>query len=455
MIDLHCHSTASDGAVAPSDLPRLARDMGLSALALTDHDTTSGLADFLKASEQIGFNGIPGVELSVIENNLQCHIIGLYVQPDCEELQEKLAQIVVWRNERNLKILDALHGMDVNLTMDDVLACCVDDQIIGRPHFAKALVKLGYCNSEEGAFKKFLRRGAPAYFPRQTLGLKETIDLLHKSCALTFWAHPMTSTKMTNVGLSKTLDMMKEIGLDGIEAFYPSYTTNQTKTILRLAKEKDLLISGGTDYHGGGAHLGVDLGIGYGGDFMIKDDVLDAIQPKRYRPFVFIDRDDTLIYDDKPYRSDPTGMRLIPGCCEAIRRFWQAGFKVAMVSNQAGIGRGIVSYEQFTIVQMHLAELLAEGGAGLDAVYYCPHKADDKCRCRKPATGMLEQACTENHVDVRHSFLIGDAITDIKMGHDFGLKTVQLIAPGVARDDAHADFTATTLTEAADWILSK
>ena len=257
MIDLHCHSTASDGAVAPSALPGLARDMGLSALALTDHDTTSGLADFLKAAEKIGFNGIPGVELSVREDNLQCHIIGLYVQPDCSELQEKLAQVVVWRNERNQKIIEALQGIGVKLTMDDVLSCCVDDRIVGRPHFAKALVKFGYCHSEEGAFKKYLRRGAAAYFPRQTLGLKEAINVLHKSCALTFWAHPMTSTKMTNVGLSKTLDMMKEIVTDEDELITVYYGADVSEADAKAIAEEIEEQYGDCDveYHNGGQPL--------------------------------------------------------------------------------------------------------------------------------------------------------------------------------------------------------
>ena len=439
--------------MAPGALPERARELGLSALALTDHDTTAGLPEFISACERIGFRGIPGVELSVSEENMQCHMVGLFINPSHPDLKKKLQQIVDWRNERNDKILDALRKLGMALTLEEVEACSTDGIVIGRPHFAKALVKRGYCESEDGAFKRYLRRGRPAYFPRQAFEFEEAVELLHRSGALAIWAHPMTSANMSNVAFARRLRLMKKLGLDGVEAYYPVHTANNTRHILRLAAEEHLLVSGGTDYHGGGSHQGIELGVGYGDGFCVPDELLDKLEAARMAPTVFIDRDDTLIYD-VPYMTDPAPMKLTPGACESLRKLAYAGYRIVLVSNQSGIGRGWISLEQFTRVQMRLAELLAEGGAGLDAVYYCPHTPAEDCQCRKPRTGLLEQACAEHRVDKARSWMIGDSQGDIQAGRDFGVRTIQLRLPEKKKPDVWADFMVSSLPEAVDIILN-
>ena len=164
------------------------------------------------------------------------------------------------------------------------------------------------------------------------------------------------------------------------------------------------------------------------------------------KPFVFIDRDDTIIHD-VPYLADPSLVRLTPAAAEALAEIRRLGFGIVVISNQSGVGRGYFTEEQLKKVNDRMAELLAEGGATLDAIYYCPHKPDDNCNCRKPKTGMLEQACRDFDVDKAHSVMIGDLKGDVEMGKSFGLKTIQIMIEGKDKKDAWADHKVATLLE--------
>ena len=164
------------------------------------------------------------------------------------------------------------------------------------------------------------------------------------------------------------------------------------------------------------------------------------------KPFIFIDRDDTIIHD-VPYLADPSLVVLTPGAALALAEFRRLGFSIVMISNQSGIGRGYFTEEQLKQVNDRMLELLAEGGATIDAIYYCPHRPDENCNCRKPKTGMLEQACHDFEVDKAHSVMIGDLRGDVDMGKSFGIKTIQIMLPGKAKQDAWADFKVATLPE--------
>ena len=169
------------------------------------------------------------------------------------------------------------------------------------------------------------------------------------------------------------------------------------------------------------------------------------------KPFVFIDRDDTLIHD-VPYLSDPSLVVLTPGAAEALAEFRRMVFSIAIISNQSGIGRGYFTEEQLKKVNDRILELLAEGGASIDAIYYCPHRPDENCNCRKPKTGMLEKACHDHDVDKAHSVMIGDLKGDIDMGKSFGIKTIQIMLPDKNKPDANADFKAATLLDAIPFL---
>ncbi|MBQ6470339.1 MAG: HAD family hydrolase [Victivallales bacterium] len=168
-------------------------------------------------------------------------------------------------------------------------------------------------------------------------------------------------------------------------------------------------------------------------------------------PFVFIDRDDTLIYDH-PYLNTPDGVELTPGAGTALKELRQLGFRVIMLTNQSGIGRGLVTLPQLEAIHARLREMLQQEGAELDAIYFCPHRPEDGCDCRKPATGMLRQACRDFAIDVAHSAMIGDRIADIQMGRSFGLTTVQLRLTGSSQADHGADLCVSTLPEAVPFL---
>jgi len=169
------------------------------------------------------------------------------------------------------------------------------------------------------------------------------------------------------------------------------------------------------------------------------------------KPYIFIDRDDTLIYD-VPYLNEPERVKLTPGAGRTLAKLREKGFGVIVISNQSGIGRGIITLEQLNAVNMRMKELLAADGCELDDIFFCPHKPTDNCPCRKPRTGMLEQACAKYAVDLRHSVMVGDSQGDIDMGKAFGLKTVQIRLPELNKPDAMADCTASCLEDAYSFI---
>ncbi|MBQ7650964.1 MAG: HAD family hydrolase [Victivallales bacterium] len=164
------------------------------------------------------------------------------------------------------------------------------------------------------------------------------------------------------------------------------------------------------------------------------------------KPCIFIDRDDTIIHD-VPYLAEPSRVALTPGAAEALAEFRGLGFSIIVISNQSGIGRGYFTEAQLKQVNDRMLVLLAEGGASIDAIYYCPHRPDENCNCRKPKTGMLEQACRDFEVDKAHSVMIGDLRGDVDMGKSFGIKTIQIMLPDKAKQDAWADFKVATLPE--------
>ena len=170
------------------------------------------------------------------------------------------------------------------------------------------------------------------------------------------------------------------------------------------------------------------------------------------KPYIFVDRDDTVIYD-VPYLNEPDKVRLTPGAGRAFARLRERGFGIIMITNQSGIGRGQITMEQLNAVNARMQELLLEEGGRLDDIFFCPHRPDENCKCRKPLVGMLEQACAKYNVDLVHSAMVGDSVGDIAMGKAFGLKTVQIRLAGLDKPDANADFTASSLEDAFPFLI--
>lgn len=259
MIDLHCHSIFSDGSLSPEELIALAEEGGLSALALTDHDTTEGLPRFFAAAEKSSVTPIVGVELSTEEGGLPVHILGYGFDPEHRDLQTLLDWVKEGRATRNHKILEKLQTLGYELTFEEVLEYSPDG-VVGRPHFAQALMDRGHFSSKEKVFKQLLGRGCAAYVNRHRLSSDQCIDLITKAGGMAVLAHP-GQLRLTNTRLRKLLRSLKAKGLGGMEVVYSSHKPHQVAAYEQICHELDLLPTGGSDFHGA---LTPDLYLGRG-----------------------------------------------------------------------------------------------------------------------------------------------------------------------------------------------
>lgn len=261
MIDLHAHTTASDGTMSPNDLVILAKKHGIEAIAITDHDTVEGIPEALAAGEREGIEVIPGFELSVEHNPGSMHILGLLIDHENEQLNESLREIQASRATRNPKIIEKLNEFGLNVSMEEVEKISGGGQL-GRPHIAAALIKKRYVRTVQEAFDKYLKKGASAYFERQRLTRGETVDMIHGAGGLVIIAHPGT-LGVNGQQLDSLLQELKDVGFDGIEVFYNNHSQVEEDRLMQAADKFGFLISGGTDFHGENKPA-IKIGIGYG-----------------------------------------------------------------------------------------------------------------------------------------------------------------------------------------------
>ncbi len=242
-VDLHMHSTASDGAVPPAAVAAAASEAGLSVIALTDHDTLSGVLDARGAGAALGVRVVAGVELSVIDGQSEIHVLGLHIaRPD--ELEHELAVFRAARRTRAERIVEQLNALGVPLTMDAVLEVARGGAI-GRPHVARAIVAGGWARDPRDAFDRYLGWGKPAYVPKHKLGLADAVQLIHDTGGLAVLAHPGAE------GNRRRLEAMAALGLDGVEVLHPSHSAEDIRRLGALVDHLKLVPSGGSDWHGG------------------------------------------------------------------------------------------------------------------------------------------------------------------------------------------------------------
>ncbi|WP_029893477.1 PHP domain-containing protein [Desulfohalovibrio reitneri] len=276
MIDLHTHSTASDGTVPPGELAVMAREAGLSAWALTDHDTTAGLSKALDASLREGVDFVPGVELSVRDESGAYDLLGLWVPTRAPALERALEELNLARAERNTAIVDKLAGLGLDVSLREVVDLA--EGTVGRPHMARLLVDKGYARSIPEAFDLYLGTRGKAYVPKAVLTPAEAIGLLKDEGATVLLAHPAIYDLHVR-DIEALCARLKEYGLDGLEAYYSEHTRNKTYEYLCLAKRLDMVVGGGSDYHGS---VKPNLRLGRGKGFLeVPDSVLDNL--KAYR----------------------------------------------------------------------------------------------------------------------------------------------------------------------------
>ncbi|QNU67666.1 PHP domain-containing protein [Ruminiclostridium herbifermentans] len=261
IIDLHTHSTASDGSMSPAQLVRHAKDKGLTAVALTDHDTVEGISEALDEGNKIGIEVIPGIEIST-NYKPEMHILGYFFDNERYlNVQKELTEVRKGRENRNYKIINRLNELGIPVTEEELKEISLSDTI-GRPHFARLLIEKGYVKTMQEAFDKYLGKDGLAYFKRQELEPIDGINLIKKAGGIPVLAHPAL-LKMNYNDLDKLLMELKEYGLSGIEAIYSENSKEETGNLLRLAIKHELLVTGGSDFHGTYKNE-IEIGIGRG-----------------------------------------------------------------------------------------------------------------------------------------------------------------------------------------------
>jgi 3',5'-nucleoside bisphosphate phosphatase len=279
MIDLHCHSTASDGSFTPTELVKEAERIGLKALALTDHDTINGLAEFNAAGKDSPVEAVPGIELAACDaenHNLSFHIVGLFLTTDSPRLNTLLADVIRWRNERNIAMVEKLASLGIPITLTRVQEVA-GGAVIGRPHIAQVLIENGFANDTQNAFDRWLSSGKPGYVYRRVPTPSEAIAAIHSAGGTAVWAHPYTRGNYTNLQMRRIASSLKDMGLDGMEAYYPMHTLCQVRNSLDICKGVGLAPSGGSDFHGTRLR-NIALGTGTG-KLCVPDSLLDALRP--------------------------------------------------------------------------------------------------------------------------------------------------------------------------------
>jgi hypothetical protein len=274
-VELHCHSTASDGTASPREVVRAAHEAGLTGLALTDHDTVAGCADAADEAATLGIDFIPGIEISCeFPRPGTMHLLGYGVDPRSPVLHDLTRRLIAGRNERNVKIVESLRAQNVAITIDEVL-----DQAkggtVGRPHFAAILVRKGYVKSAQEAFNKYLGQSGSTYVDKETVNAKRAIEMIRESGGLPVLAHPV-QLKRENFGqLENTVKELADYGLAGIETIHSDHREILIEELFDLARRFNLIPTGGSDFHGSSKP---HIRLGWAGSRRVPREMFDRLR---------------------------------------------------------------------------------------------------------------------------------------------------------------------------------
>ena len=333
IIDLHVHSNKSDGSLSPAELVDYALEKGLSAFALTDHDTTDGIEEALEAAKGKNIEVIPGIEFSSAYEGQDIHIVGLYIDYKSDFFKRRLTNFVNGRLIRNQEMCRRLteHGIPVTY---EKLINEFPDCVITRSHYAKYMLKHGYIKSMKEAFDRYIGDHGPCFVPRKKITPMRAVEIILKAGGFPVLAHPLLYHMSSN-RLDKLVSILKDMGLQGIEAVYCTHSPSDERQMRSLAAKYDLCVSGGSDFHGS-AKPGLDLAVGYGKLF-IPEELLDKIKERRqwmqlhpeqlkHSKILFTDLDGTLLNNQRQV-SDYTW--------EVLNKWCQAGHKLVLCSGRA------------------------------------------------------------------------------------------------------------------------
>ena len=274
LIDLHVHSNASDGSLTPTEVADEAMRIGLSAIALTDHDTIDGIPEILEYTKDKPLEVVPGIELSCYYNNREVHILGFYMDYANPALNEELSKLKMAREGRNLKMVELMQADGLPVTMEKLLHGN-PDSVITRAHFARVLVEEGVCKDKEAAFKKYIGIGCKYYLPKPQVTCETAMKILTTYSKGAFLAHPLLY-HLGYAQIEELLIYLKSLGLKGVEAYHSSNNEYESDKLRSMAMKLGLGISGGSDFHGA-VKPNIQMGKGRGG-MKISMHILDEIK---------------------------------------------------------------------------------------------------------------------------------------------------------------------------------
>jgi 3',5'-nucleoside bisphosphate phosphatase len=278
VIDLHTHSTCSDGTDPPERIPELAAAAGCSAVALTDHDTLVGVAAAARRARELAVTPIPGCEISCAFRDASAHVLVYFVEDGEGPLQDELVRLRQDRVVRNRRLAERLQQLGIPLTYQELVAEAAGEESLGRPHVAAVLVRHGAADSIPDAFDRWLAEGRPAHVPKARVTPAAVAELARQSGGVAVLAHPLT-LDLGRAELAEAVAELAEIGFAGIEAVYGRYSPEQRAYLGELAQRHDLVATGGSDYHG---TVKADLSVGTGqGDLRVPDDVVEQLAARR------------------------------------------------------------------------------------------------------------------------------------------------------------------------------
>ncbi len=273
-VDLHCHSTASDGTLSPTEVVRLAVRNGLTAIALTDHDTIAGVAEAAAEAQAGNLDFLPGIEISAeYPQPGTLHILGYGVDPGSGILRDMTSTLIQGRDHRNPKIIAKLRELGVAITMQEVEQQA-GGAVVGRPHIAAILVAKGYVNSIKHAFDKYLAPGGLAYCDKERLSPRQALEMIHQSGGLPVLAHPIQLRTTNDAQLDRAVKDLVDLGLTGIEVIHSDHDADWIEKCTKLADRYGLLKTGGSDFHGSNKK---DINLGLAAGRRIPRAMFDAL----------------------------------------------------------------------------------------------------------------------------------------------------------------------------------
>lgn len=281
IIDLHAHTTASDGSYTPTELIRYAKEKGLSAIAVTDHDTVAGVEEAVREGKRLGIQVVPGVELSTRVDECDVHMTALFVDCKNKELMKRLDDMAECRRDRNFRMVDKLKQAGYNIDRSD-LEELGKGRVIARGHIAQILIDRGYASDLKDALRRYLSRGTPGYVQKEVLSPRECIELVHNAGGLIFTAHLHQIDPADPEHCVDVCRRLIEMGADGLETQYCEFDDRWREVTESIALQYGCLRSGGSDFHGA-LKKGLDLATGYG-DLVVPFEFLRAMEEKlKYR----------------------------------------------------------------------------------------------------------------------------------------------------------------------------